>query len=116
MISSLLDQRLSLQRQTITPDASGGSTRAFNTLLNNVACAVAPASASIAADYARRDMVVDSQVYTTADLDSLVSGGVQLGDRFTDGSANYLVKAVKKSANSAVTSEVLYEVDCERRS
>ena len=44
-----------------------------------------PASASIAADYARRDMVVDSHVYTTADLDTLIPGGVRLGDRFTDG-------------------------------
>ena len=115
MISSLLDQRLSLQRQQITPDASGGSSRTFTTLLANVACAVSPASASIAADYARRDMVVDSHIYTTADLDSLIAGGVRLGDRFTDGTNFYLVKAVLKSANSAVSNEVLYQVDCERR-
>ena len=84
-------------------------------MLGNVPCAVQPASASIAADYSRRDMVVDSHVYTTADLDSLITGGVRLGDRFTDGAAFYLVKAVRKSANSAVSNEVLYQVDCEKR-
>src|SRR5580692_7794343 len=111
MISSLLDRLLTLQRQQITPDASGGSSRSFTTLQSNLPCAISPASASIAADYARRDMVVDSHVYTTADLDSLVAGGVKLGDRFTDGTAYYMVKAVLKSANSAVSNEVIYQVD-----
>jgi hypothetical protein len=114
-ITTLLDQRLSFQRQQISPDASGGSSRAFATLLSGVPCSISPASASIAADYARRDMVVDSHVYTTADLDSLLAGGARLGDRFTDGTNFYLVKAVLKSANAAVSSEVLYQVDCERR-
>jgi hypothetical protein len=114
-ISILLDQSLTIQRQTITPDASGGSTRTFTALLTNVACAVSPASAAVAADYARRDMIVDSHVYTTADLDSLLTGGLRLGDRITDGTIYYLVKGVKKSANAAVSSDVIYQADCERR-
>lgn len=113
-ISALLDQSLTLQRPTVTSDASGGSVRAFNAILNNIPCAVSPASAAIAADYARRDMVVNYRIYTNLDLDSAVSGGVQLGDRLTDGSHYYLVKAVKRSANALVTAEVLFEIDCER--
>jgi hypothetical protein len=113
--STLLDQRLSIQRQTITPDPSGGAGRSFSTLLSSVPCAVAPASAAIAADYARRDLVVDYHVYTTADLDSLIPGGLGLRDRLTDRTVFYLVKAVKKSANAMVSSEVVYQIDCERR-
>ena len=114
-ISALLDQRLSIQRQQVTPDASGGAARTFTTLLSNVPFSIAPASAAVTADYARRDMIVDHRAYTTADLDAILAGGLRLGDRLTDGTVFYLVKAVKKSANAMVTSDVLYEVDCERR-
>jgi hypothetical protein len=114
-LSTLLDQRLSIQRQSITPDPSGGAGRSFSTLLGNIPCAVAPAKTSVVADYARRDLVVDYHVYTTADLDSLISGGLGLRDRLTDGTVFYLVKAVKKSANAMVSSEVVYQIDCERR-
>jgi len=77
---------------------------------------VSPASASVVADYARRDLVVNYHVYTTTDLDTAVAGGVGLTDRLTDGTRYYLVKAVLKSANQLVTSEILYQLDCELRS
>lgn len=114
-LSALLDQSLTIERQTVSSDASGAATRTFTTLLAGVACAVAPAAASVFADYARRDMIVNYHLYTTADLDTLISGGVRLGDRFYDGVNHYLVKAVKKSANSLIASEPLYQIDCERR-
>src|SRR5580700_1328422 len=114
-LSALLDQSLTLERQTVSADASGGTTRTFAAVLENVPCAASPARASVVADYARRDMVVDYHVYTTADLDTLVTGGVRLGDRLTDGTRYYLVKAVKKSANSLVMAEPLYQLDCELR-
>ena len=112
-ISALLDRSLTLQRQTITRDGSGAAVRGFATILANVACAVAPASAAIVSDYAHRDMIVTYHVYITADLDTLVSGGAKLGDRLTDGTRIYLVKAVKKSANGLVSAEPLYQLDCE---
>lgn len=114
-LTALLDQTLTLQRQTVSADASGGSVRTFAAILNGVPCAVAPAGASDVADYARRDMIVDYTVYTTADLDTLAPGGVALGDRLTDGTVYYLIKDVKKSANAQITSEVLYRLDCQRR-
>jgi|SRR6185437_16171273 len=114
-ISLLLDQHLTIQRQQITRDASGGATRTFATLLSGVACSVMPASTSMSGDYARRDMTVDHHIYITADLNGLIDGGLRLGDRLTDGNNFYLVKAVKKSANSMVSGEVLYQVDCERK-
>lgn len=114
-LTALLDQTLTLQRQTVTADNSGGSVRTFAAILNNLPCAVAPASASDVTDYARRDMIVDYTVYTTADLDTLVPGGVALGDRLTDGLVYYLIKDVKKSANAQITTELLYQLDCERR-
>jgi hypothetical protein len=114
-LSTLLDQRLAIQRQQVTSDASGGAARTFATLLSNVPFSISPASAAVTADYARRDMIVNHRAYTTADLDTILAGGLRLGDRLTDGSVFYLVKAVKKSANAMVTSEALYEVDCEMR-
>ena len=96
-LTALLDQTLTLQRQTVTADNSGGSVRTFAAILNNLRLAVAPARASDVTDYARRDMIVDYTVYTTADLDTLVPGGVALGDRLTDGTVYYLIKDVKKA-------------------
>ena len=114
-LTALLDQSLNVERQTVSADASGGSVRTFAVVLNRVPCAVAPASASVVSDYARRDMIVDYTVYTTADLDTLLPGGVNLGDRLTDGIVYYLVKTVKKSANAQITNELLYQLDCEKR-
>ncbi len=113
--STLLDRRLTLQRQQLTSDASGGTTRTFVDVLTLLPCAIAPASAGVVADYARRDMIVNHHVYTTADLDGLIAGGVRLGDRIADGGVIYLVKAVLRSANTAVSAEVVYQLDCERR-
>jgi hypothetical protein len=114
-LTALLDRTMNLERQTATADGSGGTVRTFAAILTNVPCALTPAAASVVADYARLDMIVNYTVYTTADLDILVTGGAQLGDRFTDGSVHYLVKAVKKSANALITAEPLYEIDCESR-
>jgi hypothetical protein len=114
-LTALLDRTLTLERQVVAADASGGATRTFSLFLANVPCAVSPAHASVVADYARLDMVVDYHVYTTQDLDAAIPGGAKLGDRFNDGSVYYLVKAVKKSANAQISSEVLYQLDCERR-
>jgi hypothetical protein len=114
-LTALLDRTLNLERQVVAADASGGATRTFTALLSAVPCAIAPAHASVVADYARLDMVVDYHVYTTQDLDAAIPGGVKLGDRLADGSVYYLVKAVKKNANAQITSEVLFQLDCERR-
>ena len=114
-LTALLDQSLTLERQTVSADGSGGSMRSFSPILTGIPCMTQPATAKVVADYARLDMIVNYQVYTTTDLDTVVSGGVKLGDRFTDGSVYYLVKAVKKSADAKITNEVLYQMDCERR-
>jgi hypothetical protein len=114
-LTALLDRTMNLERQATSADGSGGTVRTFAAILSNIPCAVTPAAASVVADYARLDMIVNYTLYTTADLDTVVTGGAQLGDRFTDGSVYYLVKAVKKSANALITSEPLYEIDCERR-
>jgi hypothetical protein len=114
-LTALLDQPLNLERATLSADASGGIIRTFAAALSNIPCAVAPASASVVTDYARRDMIVDYTAYTTTDLDTLVPGGVKLGDRLTNGAVYYLIKDVKKNANKQITSEVLYQLDCERR-
>ena len=114
-ISALLDQRLAIQRQQVTADASGGALRTFTTLLTNVPCAVSPAKSAVTAEYARRDIVVDHHLFTTTDLDSDLPGGIHLGDRFTDGAIYYLIKGILKSANAQVSAEVLYQIDCERR-
>jgi hypothetical protein len=114
-LSALLDQSFAYERPALTPDPSGGSTRTYSQLITNLPCSVSPATAKVAADYARQDMLVNYHVYTTADLDTLLPGGPKLNDRLTSSSTHYLVKAVKKSANALITTEVLYQLDCERR-
>jgi hypothetical protein len=114
-LTALLDQSLTLERQTVTSDNSGGSVRTFAQIARAIPCMTEPAIAKVVADYARLDMLVNYHVYTTVDLDMVIPGGVRLGDRLASGSVHYLVKAVKKSANAQITSEVLYQLDCERR-
>jgi len=114
-LTALLDQLLAYERPTISADASGGTTRAFAQLLPAVPCSVAPATAKVVADYARLDMLVNHHVYTTADLDALLPGGPKLNDRLSAAGVHFLVRAVKKSANAQITSEVLYQLECERR-
>jgi hypothetical protein len=114
-LSALLDQSFTLERPPLTPDPSGGATRTYSPLVSNIPCALSPATAKVVADYARLDMLVNYHVYTTADLDTLIPGGPKLNDRLTAASNHYLIKAVKKSANALVTSEPLYQLDCERR-
>ncbi|HWE02446.1 MAG TPA: hypothetical protein VG326_08540 [Tepidisphaeraceae bacterium] len=114
-ISALLDQRLTIQRQQLTADASGGSVRTFATILSSVPCAVSPAKSAVVAEYGRRDILVDHHIFTTIDLESALAGGIRLGDRLTDGVVYYLVKGVLKSSNLQVSNEMLYQVDCERR-
>ena len=105
---------MNLERATITPDASGGSSRTFTQILASIPVFVEPATTKVIADYARRDMLVNYTLYTTADLDALISGGVKINDRFVDGSVHYVVKASRKNSNLQVSNEVLYQLDCER--
>ena len=114
-LTALLDQSFAYERATSTQDPSGGSTRTFSQLLPALPCAISPATAKVTADYARQDILVNYHVYTTADLDTLVPSGPKLNDRLTTNTTHYLIKAVKKSANALITSEVLYQLDCERR-
>jgi len=114
-ISSLLDQQLTLERQETSFDASGGAVRTFTALLADIPFSIAAASAAVVANYGRLDMVVNHHLYTTTDLDAFPFGGARLGDRLTDGVVFYLVKSVLKSANRQVSSEVIYQIDCERR-
>ena len=111
-LSALLDQSLSLQRATITADGSGAAVQVCDGIGERRVRGGAREHA-VVVDYARRDVIVTYHVYTTADLDTLVAGGANLGDRLTDGTRYYLVKAVRKSANSLVSADPLYQLDCE---
>lgn len=116
-LSSLLDQTMNLERATVTPDACGGSSRAYTQILAGIPVLAEPASTKTITDYARRDMLVNYSVYTTTDLDALLpAGGVKINDRLTDGSIYYVVKASRRNANLQISSEVLYQLDCERTS
>ena len=112
--SALLDRHLIIQRQEETPAPGGGTILTFGTLLSNIPCAVSPASAFITAQYASRGIVVDHHIYIGSDLDSLLSGGLQVGDQLTQNGVNYGVKAVKKFSNEVISADAIYQIDCER--
>lgn len=119
-IATLLTYSFTLQRSVQTQDASGGVSRTWSDVLQNVPLSVQPASARTVTNYAIRQQVVSHKLYTNIDMDAAASllggtvGGAKIGDRWSDGAGNYyLVKDYYKRFNPAITPEPLCVTDCE---
>lgn len=111
MWSALLDQVVSIERQTPATDSAGGTTRTFAVALSNIPAAIQPASSRIVESFARRSISVDTMIYTTTDLNALLAGGLKAGDRIVDAnSTKYVVQGVKKQLNQVLSTEPLYEI------
>ena len=117
MWDTLLDTTISIYRATLGQDAGGGTTRTFPSTptLANVPAAVQPASAREQDIWSRRDIVIDTAIYTTSDLDTLLSGGLKLQDQIKDaGGVTYVVQGFVKSLNTVISTEPLYKIVCRR--
>lgn len=118
MWDALLDQTASIQRATVTQDASGASVRTepWPTILAGVPVSIQPMSANAIYDYARMDINVSHLIYTTMDLNSKIAGGLLPEDRFSDmDGTKYVVVGVRKQLNQVLSITPLYEISCLQR-
>lgn len=116
MWDTLLDTTINIYRATKGQDAGGGTTRTFpgTPTLANLAATIQPASAREQDLWSRRNIVIDSIIYTNADLDSLLSGGLQLFDQIKDAAGIvYVVKGFQPWKN-AVIGDPYYKIICQR--
>jgi hypothetical protein len=117
MWGTLLDRTMSIQRAVLTQDAGGGTVRTYGPLSPalSVPCSLQSARAATVEWFLRRNIDVDYEIYTTSDLDVLMSGGVKLTDAFVDGNGIlYAVKGVKRDQNLIISPEPIYCIACQR--
>lgn len=86
-----------LQRQTVTPTASGGASRTWTTRASNVPCRLSSVSAHEQAEFKRSDIVVDAAVYFQTDQ------GILKDDRILVGTNSYLVATYAGTYNPQKT-------------
>jgi len=111
----LIDQVLPYQRSTNTPDGAGGSTQGWTQIIAAVPVSIQPATSTDILRFAQRGIKVDFKIYTTLDLNALLSGGIRIGDRFAAPSnVYYVVRDYKRDQNFNLSSEPLYCIGCER--
>ena len=113
MLPFTFDKTLTLQRLTATLDGSGMpvASSTASTLATFSGC-IQPASDRVVNDYRARNMLVDYQVYTIADLSAVA---IKVGDRVKDGGTFYVVQGVKPYASLLSSSDKLWVLDCTLR-
>lgn len=114
MWGTLIDQTAALERQSVSSDASAGTTKTFSTAIASVPVSIQPMKTQTIEDYMRRSINVDTTIYSTLDFDMRLSGGLKDGDRFSIGGIYFIVYGVRKQLNLVLSSEPLYEVACKR--
>lgn len=112
MWSTLIDQTANVERQTVGVDASGGTTKTFAAVITGVPVSIQPMKSQTIEEYMRRAINVDTTVYTTMDLNAMLSGGLKSGDRFNADGIYFIIYGVRKKLNLVLSPEPLYEVAC----
>lgn len=114
MWDALIDTSLAYQQFSAAPDGTGGTTQSWVTVVSNFPCAIQPSSSNTVIAYAKRQITVDTAIYTTTDLDNIVTNGINSGDKLTDGSSFWIVKGFQRQQNSILSPEPIYRIDCEQ--
>lgn len=114
MWATLIDSTAALNRLAQTQDASGGTVTTSSQVIASVGVCIQPASSRTIEDYARRDITIDTMIYSVYDFDSLLSGGLKLNDIFVQGGFNFIVQGIAKQLNLVLSSEPLYEIVARR--
>ena len=118
MWETLIDQTARLEKQASSQDAAGGTTKTWAVVIASVPVSIQPLSSFTIDVYNRRDIQVSHAIYTTMDLDSLVSGGetgVTAAFRFNQNGTIYAVVGVKKNLNQVLSIQPLYEIIAQQR-
>lgn len=109
MLSSFLDQTATHERATSADDGSLGTDRTWSTQNAAVPVAVWPAGSAEARSFYRRDLIGSHVVAAASDL------GAKAKDRLLINSVYYLVNGFEKYSNAGVSAEVVYLMDCSKR-
>lgn len=109
MLSALLDKTADHQRAVSSDDGSLGTVRTWSTIVSGFPCAIWPAGGIIARDFYKREIIGDHLVATDRDL------AVKPKDRLLIDGDYYLVNGFQNFSNAGVSAEVVYLVDCSKR-
>ncbi len=90
--SILLNELVDYQRETPAPDAAGGVTMTFPTVLTDVEASIRSAGTSTILRYAQRNITISHKILVDLDMFTAVTGGVKPGDRLVQGSTTYVIK------------------------
>lgn len=115
MWEALMDKTVTVQRASISKDAGGGAVRTPANIATNVIASIQSASSRDVDLFMRRGIVIDTTIFSVFDFDTKIAGGLKLSDTIIDPNGiTYAVKSFKKDQNSAISSQPLYEISCER--
>lgn len=107
----LMQDRVTIQRNTPTKDANGGPVAAWTTRASNQRCAIWPVQEvpELAQAFARRDILVSHVIAFGSDV------GAKANDRIVRGSDYYVVEAVENYRNDGVLGHPIYCVGANLR-
>ena len=113
-LTVFFDRTLSYERNQSKQDATGGKAPVqVQTLATGIPACIAPAKESTILLYHRRGSIVDYNVMTDSDLNSLITGGPQVNDRFNDNGTIYLILGVQRMSNPLIYPKPIYRLDCQ---
>lgn len=110
-----MDKTISVQRATVTKDAGGGNLRSFATVASGLAASIQPMKGYEQDQFFRRNITVNTTVYTEADFSSLLTNGLQVEDRIIgpDGQKYVVRGGILPKSNTQISPLPLYQIACE---
>ncbi len=114
MFSALMDKTISVERATTTKDAGGGTLRSFASVASGLTASIQPMRGSEQDLYLRRNITVDTTIYTEADLATLLTGGLKVEDRIIgpDGQKYVVRGGILPKSNTVISPVPLYQIAC----
>lgn len=103
MPTNLMKQLITVQRPTVSQDASLGQVPTYSNAYSNVRASVQPASGSVLFMYAQRNIKVTHSIFTETQV------AIRVGDRLYDGTNTYQVTGVA----NLISLGAVYRIDCE---
>lgn len=118
MPSRLCSIPLNLYVLTVKLDSSNVAARVKSTTpsLTGVLCSVQPMTAAQQDYWSRRGILVNTNIFTSYDLDTNLAGGLKKGMIFVDPASGfaYQVDGFLRSANPRLRLKLIYEIQTHR--
>ncbi len=111
MWGALMDQLVTIKRNTVTQDALGGRVFVLADVLTKVPCAIQSAGSTEEYYWQRRGIVCDDEILTENDLDTTISGGLKVNDVIVDSSGiQRAVTGSRRDLNLAISPDPIYQI------